>query len=105
MIRHMVLWMLKPEAKITEEIKNQNIERQIIRSHEMFEHASMMKDLRVYKGVRAGSDVYDFVVVMDFDSLDDLEKFEKSPDHMDPVARSFGLSIRERKAVIDIELD
>ncbi len=105
MVKHMVLWMLKPEAKETPEILASNMERLIKRFHSMKDASPMMNSINVYPTVRHGKDVYDFAVVMEFDSLEKLEEFQVSPAHKDPKESQFGLSIREKKAVIDIETE
>lgn len=104
MVKHIVLWMLKPEAKATKECLEANMSRQMARFREMQQDCPMIRALNVYPSFRTGTDIYDFAVVMDFDSREDLEAFQKSPGHKNPKASSFGLSIRERKAVVDIEI-
>lgn len=103
MIKHIVLWKLKPEAKATQEIYAANMERQKARFQSMLAESPMMRSLTVYPGVGSGPDIYDFAVVMEFDSRESLNAFQTSPTHKDPKAREFGMSIREKKAVIDIE--
>ncbi len=105
MVKHIVLWMLKPEAKETPEILAENMDRLTKRFHSMKEASPMMNSISVYPTLRHGNDIYDFAVVMEFDDLKALEEFQVSPAHKDPKESKFGLSIREKKAVIDIEID
>ncbi len=104
MIWHIVLWRLKPEAKADAQTYRKNMERQTARFQQMQAASPMMRTLKVLHGVTQGNDIYDFAVVMVFDSRADLEAFQTSPAHSDPEARKFGMSIREKKAVIDIEM-
>lgn len=105
MIHHMVMWKLKPEAVATPELYEQNFARQMERFRQMQKNSPVMKDLRVYRSWKTDKDAYDFVVVMDFATREDLAAFQNSPDHQDPEARRFGMSIRDKKAVLDFETD
>lgn len=104
MVKHIVLWMLKPEAKETPEILKANMDRQMARFRQMQAEAPMIRSLQVYPSFTSGNDIYDFAVVMEFEDREALQAFQVSPTHKDPEARKFGMSIRLKKAVIDIEL-
>ena len=104
MVKHVVLWKLKPEASATPEILEQNISRQMERFRQMQADVPEILNLEVFRNFKQGPDFYEFMVVMDFASREALEAFQHSPSHTDPEARAFGQSIRERKAVIDYEI-
>ena len=104
MVKHVVMWKLKPEAVATPEIFESNFNRQVERFRQMERDVPQIKKLDVYNNFKKGEDFYEFMVVMTFDSKSDLEAFQKSPTHRDPEARAFGQSIRARKAVVDFEI-
>lgn len=104
MIRHMVMWKLKPEAKSTKETEDANFEKLMRKFKSMKENIPEIKSYKVYKSVNTGEGFYDFVVIMDFNSQEDLQKFQVSDDHLEPEARKFVNLIRESKAVVDYEL-
>ena len=105
MIRHVVLWKLKPEATATEEIYQKNM-AQIRENHRVLKQAvPQIRKMTVAEGVNTGKDFYEFGAFMDFDSLEDLAIFQKSDAHKDPTAKAFCESVRACKAVIDFEFE
>lgn len=106
MVKHVVCWKLKPEAAATPEILDANIERMLERYREMEREIPELLHFELYRNFKAGQnpDFAEFMVVMDFESREALEAFQKSPCHMDPNGRAFGKSIRERRTVVDYEI-
>ena len=105
MVKHVVMWKLKPEAAATPEILDANIARMEKRYQEMKEAVPDMISYELYRNFKHGNpDFCEFMVVMTFASREDLKTFQESPSHTDPVAREFGRSIRERRAVVDYEI-
>ena len=104
MIKHCVMWKLKPEAVATPEIFEANLAKQTERFRQMERDVPEIDKLEIYRNIKSGKDFYEFMVVMDFKDRDALEAFQHSDTHTDPAARAFGQSIRERKAVVDFEL-
>lgn len=103
MIRHIVLWKLKPE-EATPEVLAQNIDQIRRNSQRMVERMPLIRSFSFYVGVKQGKDLYEIATAMDFDSLEDLAAFQASPAHHDPDSRAFCERVRERKAVIDFEI-
>jgi hypothetical protein len=101
----MVMWKLKPEAVSTKEIADANIEKQMERFRNLKSRVPEIKQLKVFRSFNTGDNFYDFVVIMDFNSREDLQKFQISTAHRDPEGRKFVDLIRESKAVVDYEVD
>ena len=53
--------------------------------------------------IKRGYGFYDFVVIIDFATREDLERFQASPTHLDSAAMEFCMQIRQQKAVVDYE--
>ena len=64
----------------------------------------LIRRFSFYKGIKQGKDLYEAATAMDFDSLEALAEFQASPAHHDPDSRAFCELVRERKAVIDFEI-
>lgn len=103
MIRHVVLWKLKPEAA-SPEVLAQNIAQIRRNCQRMVEQLPLIRNFAFYQGVKQGKDLYEVATAMDFDSLEALAEFQASPAHHDPDSRAFCELVRKRKAVIDFEI-
>lgn len=103
MIRHVVLWKLKPEAA-SPEVLAQNIAQIRRNCQRMVEQLPLIRNFAFYQGVKQGKDLFEVATAMDFDSLEALAEFQASPAHHDPDSRAFCELVRERKAVIDFEI-
>lgn len=103
MIRHVVLWKLKPEAAHAE-VLAENIAQIRKNCQRMVEEMPLIRRFSFYVGVKQGNDLYEVATAMDFDSLEALAEFQASPAHHDPDSRAFCELVRERKAVIDFEI-
>lgn len=105
MIRHIVLWKLKPEAATDAGTLRRNLD-QIRRNHRVMEQASpLILRMELVESVQSGKDIYEFGAIMDFASLDTLHAYRASSAHMEPAAMEFCNSVRERKATIDYEIN
>lgn len=103
MIRHIVLWKLKPE-EATGDVLARNIDQIRKNSQRMVDEMPLIRGFSFFVGVKQGKDLYELATAMDFDSLEDLTAFQASPAHHDPDSRAFCDRVRERKAVIDFEI-
>lgn len=103
MIRHVVLWKLKPEAADSE-VLAQNLAQIYRNCQRMVEEMPLIRRFSFYSGIKQGKDLYEAATAMDFDSLEALAEFQASPAHHDPDSRAFCELVRERKAVIDFEI-
>ena len=104
MIRHVVLWKLKPEACATPEILQANLAK-IRENHRIMDQNSpLILRMELCQSVRQGEDIYEFGAIMDFASLEALLEYRASPAHLEPEAKAFCDAVRERKATIDYEV-
>lgn len=104
MIRHVVLWKLKPEAVATEEILEANLAQVCENHRKMQANAPQILRMELCRSVQSGTDIYEFGAIMDFASLETLRAYRASPAHLEPEAMAFCNAIRERKATIDYEV-
>ena len=86
-------------------IKEDNKERSII---EFFEKAEKLKELDVIKkfnivrnAEKTPASNYDVALVFDFETIETLEKYQKSPQHLE--FGEFVYSVRVDRACIDYE--
>lgn len=103
MIRHVVLWKLKAEVKVSEEIYRKTVDQIRENYRVLKENMPLIRNMEIYESVKTGKDFYEIGTLMDFDSLEDLELFQKSDAHKEPKAKAFCDAVRECKAVIDFE--
>lgn len=104
MIKHIVLWKLKPEMVATKDIYQKNI-AQIRENYRVLrKKVPEIVKLELFETVKHGKDIYEFGAAMEFASLEALESFQRSDAHKEPAAKAFCDSVRECKAVIDYEI-
>lgn len=103
MIRHLVMWKLKPEAVATEEIYKQNLAQVRENFRVLCAAVPEIQNFGLFENINHGGDFYEFVVSMDFEDAAALQRFQVSPAHREPISKAFCLSIRERKATVDYE--
>ena len=100
MVKHIVMWKLKDSA------------RGASRDQNALELKSVLEDLkhkiRVIKNIEVGINfnkspaAYDVVLYSEFDSSDDLQTYQKHPDHVKVVG--FVNEIRDERVVVDYEI-
>lgn len=96
MIRHVCMFTLK------EENKERNIK-------EFFERAEKLKELEMIKrfqvvrnAEKAPASNYDVALIFDFDTVETLDQYQKSPQHVE--FGEFVYSVRVDRACIDYEI-
>ena len=96
MIRHICMFTLKEE----------NREKNII---EFCERAEKLRELKVIKGFNVVRNTectpvsnYDVALIFDFDTVEDLDKYQKSELHLE--FGEFVASVRVNRACIDYEV-
>ena len=99
MVKHLVMWKLKPEAKATPEIFAENMRTVRGNFQKLREAVPEIHGLEIYESFSEGT--YDFVVIMDFDSPEDMLTFQRSPAHHEKESYDFCLRVRESKATVD----
>lgn len=96
MIRHICMFKLK------EENKEYNIQ-QFIEKAEPLKGLAMVKALEAVKNSPlAPSSNFDIALIVDFESINDLESYQKDPTHIE--FGRFISDIREVRACIDYEM-
>lgn len=96
MIRHVCMFTLK------EENKEKNIA-------EFFERAEKLRELDIIKAFNVVRNVektpasnYDVALIFDFDTVETLDEYQKSPQHIE--FGEFVFSVRVDRACIDYEI-
>ena len=99
MIRHIVMWKLKPEALGAGKRENaENIKQKL----EGLAHR--IKEIRTIEvGINSSSDeaAYDVVLVSEFLTWADLRRYQEHPLHKE--AAAFISSVRESRVVVDYD--
>lgn len=92
MIRHIVMWKFREDADPTEFLRGLAALRgQIPQIRHMELHPGAVKNA-----------AYDWVLISDFDSLEDLEIYKKDPRHV--AVSALCKAIRTDRSAIDYEL-
>ena len=100
MIRHIVLWKCKEFAEGND--KNTNMDIVIQELEEIKKEFPPLKFLECHKGIRSGAHFYDLILIMEFESLDDLQAYQVYPRHAK--LHEFAVNVREARAVCDYQL-
>lgn len=100
MIRHLVIWKLKQEAKSGGRISDIEPIRLVIAA--MREKLSGLKHLEVQSNQNNGADAADLLLYAEFDSWQSLQDYEAHPLH-DDLRRLIG-PIRVERRVFDHEM-
>lgn len=96
MIRHLVMWKLKDNNKAD---NLQEMKKQLL---------SLKDKIDIIRSIEVGIDInrsdvaYDIALVTTFDSKEDLQTYQKHPDHV-KVAEFVG-QVRDKRAVVDYEV-
>lgn len=96
MIRHICMFTLK------EENKEKNITEFLDRAEKLRE-LEMIKEFKVVKNAEKTPDSnYDVALIFDFDSMETLDAYQKSPQHVE--FGEFVYTVRVNRACIDYEI-
>ncbi|MCU0610396.1 MAG: Dabb family protein [Candidatus Eisenbacteria bacterium] len=100
MIRHIVMWTLKESADGKPKAQN------AVRMRDALEgmRPRIPEILRLEVGLNAvqGPEAFDVVLVADFATRDDLERYQAHPAHEQ--VKVFVRTVRETRAVVDYEV-
>ncbi len=99
MIRHVVVWTLKPEADGRNREENVKLLKQELEG--LRTKIPQIRFLQVGKNVLPGEGAWDVVLIVDFDSLADLKIYQDHPAHQ-KVKVLVG-KIRDQRATVDLE--
>ena len=100
MIKHIIMWKLHDFAEGKSKAENAKIMRE--RLFLLPEKIARMKNLEVGINICQSPDAYDIVACSEFDTIDDLQFYQKHAAHQDFITSISG--IREKKKVVDYEI-
>ncbi len=99
MVKHIVMWTLKPEAGGSS--KNENLKTMIGMLEKLKLTVPSIRSLEVGVNFNPGPGAADIVLVTEFRDVHDLETYQNHPDHK-RVADFIG-KVRETRVVADYE--
>lgn len=101
MIRHIVMFKFKEEAEGRTKAENVAITRGMLEA--LPSKIDWIRSSFVATGVEGQKDAnYDLILISDFDSLEDLEKYRVHPDHV--AVGTFMKPVRIDRTCIDFEI-
>lgn len=92
MIRHIVMWKFREDADPSEFLS---------RLAALQGQIPQIRAMEIYRSAKVQGE-YDAVLISDFDSLEDVERYKKDPRHVEVSALCKG--IRTDRRSIDVEL-
>ncbi len=92
MIRHIVMWKFREDADPTEFLS---------RLAALQGQIPLIRSMEIHKSAVPGS-AYDAILISDFDSLEDVERYKVDPRHQ--AVSALCKSIRTDRRSIDVEL-
>lgn len=100
MIKHIVMWKLKDSARGVSKDQNALELKSVL--EDLKNKISVIKQIEVGINFNKSSAAYDVVLYSEFDSQQDLQAYQKHPDHVKVV--DFVNEIRDDRAVVDYEI-
>ena len=100
MIKHIVMWKFKDYAEGA--TKQENILKVKSMLEALPEKIDFIREMQVNVNVNAKDGMYDAVLISEFDSLEDVERYRVHPEHKK--ISSFVALIREGRASVDYEI-
>ena len=100
MIKHIVMWKFKEEAEGA--TKQENILKVKAMLEALPEKIDFIREMQVNINVNPKESMYDAVLISEFDSLEDVERYRVHPEHKK--ISSFVSLIREGRASVDYEI-
>lgn len=100
MIKHIVMWRLKDFANGAG--KGENAIRLKDRLESLRGKISEIRHLEVGININGSEAAFDVVLYSEFDSLEDLEAYQRHPEHRG--VADFVNSVRSERAVVDYEV-
>ena len=96
MIMHVVMWKFKEENKK----ENMNTFKKLLM--ELPPIIKEVKHMEVGKEINVGQGNYDLVLISEFKSMEDLQKYKEHPDHQQ--VSEFCTTIRIDRVCVDYEV-
>ncbi|EGT3616974.1 Dabb family protein [Clostridium perfringens] len=100
MIKHIVMWKLKDEAEGNSKAENAKIIKDSL--EDLQGKFKEIVSLEVGIDVNKSEQAYDIVLYSTFNSLEDLDSYQKNPDHVK--AGSFVKKVASSRVVVDYEV-
>lgn len=100
MIKHIVMWKLKNEAEGNSKVENAKIIKASL--EDLKDKINEIVDMEVGLDINKSEQAYDIVLYSTFNSLEDLDSYQKNPDHVK--AGSFVKKVASSRVVVDYEL-
>lgn len=100
MIKHIVMWKLKDEAEGNSKAENAKIIKDSLEN--LKGKIKEIIDLEVGIDVNKSEQAYDVVLYSTFNSLEDLDSYQKNPDHVK--VGSFVKKAANSRVVVDYEV-
>lgn len=97
MVKHVVAWKLKGEAEGNNKEKNAKIIKENL--ERLKDIIKEIKHIEVGININTSNAAFDLVLYSEFESLEDLEKYQNHPEHV-KVAEFIG-KVREDRIVVD----
>ncbi|EIW6614184.1 Dabb family protein [Clostridium perfringens] len=99
MIKHIVMWKLKDEAEGNSKAENAKIIKNSLEN--LKGKINEIVNIEVGIDVNKSEQAYDVVLYSIFNSLEDLDSYQKNPDHVK--AGSFVKKVASSRVVVDYE--
>jgi len=101
MIRHILLIDFSPEAEGRTKAENMKAARRMLEA--LSDKMDWIRALSVGVNTKGADNTnYDMALTVDFDSLEDLERYRVQPDHV--AVAEFLKNVRQGRACVDCEL-
>ena len=100
MIKHIVMWKLKDSARGNSKDQNALELKSVL--EDLKNKISVIKQIEVGINFNKSSAAYDVVLYSEFNSQQDLQAYQKHPDHVKVV--DFVNEIRDDRAVVDYQI-
>ncbi|ELC8442410.1 Dabb family protein [Clostridium perfringens] len=100
MIKHIVMWKLQDEAEGNSKAENAKIIKDSLEN--LKGKIKEIIDLEVGIDVNKSEQAYDVVLYSTFNSLEDLDSYQKNPDHVK--VGSFVKKVANSRVVVDYEV-
>lgn len=100
MIKHIVMWKLKDEAEGNSKAENAKIIKNSL--EDLKGKINEIVNIEVGIDVNKSEQAYDVVLYSIFNSLEDLDSYQKNPDHVK--ASSFVKKVASSRVVVDYEV-
>ena len=102
MIRHVVMWKFKDYAEGKTKVENIALVRSKLEALLEKPGFEIIKSFAFHTNVNPKDGMYDAVLEMTFESLDDVLKYRNHPDHK--AVSSYVSLVREGRASVDYEI-